>query len=193
MPLIDFATIAGRATWVRAKAGLADHGPPFSMHKIIEGAFPDIAVSGADLPRGVNEMAERRPDGKRILWYARAIPHPAQRVALAHGLYHFLTDLRVDYGVRECNPSARVLERSGALPVIVNEVSCDLFAGELLTPTVLLDAAAPTVLFPRDTDHEGAFGDAVDGMASMFNVPASFVRWRLYDLMHLRRTHYFVR
>lgn len=191
MPLIDVGAIVGRAAWVRARAGLANADPPYSTHTLIEAAFPDVVVSGADLPHGVYELAERAP-GRRSLWYARGVSQAAQRVGLAHGLHHLMTDLREEAGLRECNTMQRQLEVRRVLPANPIEVACDLFAGELLVPFAILDRMAPRDLFPHTPAAQQGWQDEVDRLASLFHVPAGFMRWRLYDLAHLRKTHFYV-
>jgi len=192
MPLLDFRVIQRRATLLRQRAGLADAGPPYHTHDLFA-AVPDLSVAGADLPRGVLEMAERTPDGRRILWYARGAPPPLQRVALAHGLYHFMTDLAgPERAVRECNAAMRELEEAGKLSANPIERACDLFAGELLVPFAVLDQVAPMTLFPEEPAAQARWADQVDELASLFNVPPSFMRWRLWDLSLLRRSNFYV-
>jgi Zn-dependent peptidase ImmA (M78 family) len=165
---------------------------------VIETCFPDIVVTGAALPKTLIEMAEVGADGRRNLLYRRGIDHATQRVGLAHGLHHFLSDLKVARAARrrghaECNTNLRWLERSGKFEKDPIEVACDLFAGELLTPFDVLDTMAPKILFPSDKTKLHLFLDEVDSLASRFNVPADFIQWRLADLAHLRRSSFYVK
>lgn len=193
MPLINPTTVMGRAALIRQRCGYLEAEPPYSTAHIIGTCFPDVSVSGSDtLPKHVTEMAQVDQIGQRLLWYNRRKHHSSQRVGIAHGLHHFLTDLREVRGTRNCDLGERQLERSGHLQVDPVEVACDLFAGELLVPFDVLDRYAPATLFPHAAVAKSGWDDVCDRLASMFNVPAGFMRWRLFDLMHLRRTHFFV-
>jgi hypothetical protein len=196
--LIDIGKVHGRATWVRTRAGYLDEGPPYSTHRLVEAAFPTppgVDISGAELPSGITEMVERGAGSRRVIWYNRRVGHPAQRVGIAHGLHHLLSDLRVSEGMLECNLALRDLEvqRPDLVTKDPSEIACDLFAGEVLVPFVVLDRMAPSLLFPSDSHERASFNDQVDALAATFNVPAGFLRWRLWDLLHLRRTHFFLK
>lgn len=192
MALLDLAAITGRAAWVRARAGVAGTDPPYHTHDLIAAAFPAVSVAGADLPAGVLEMAEVGAGGRRVLWYARAASHDMQRVALAHGLHHFMSDLRRRRGMRECNIGLRGLEHAGAVAPSPVERACDLFAGELLVPFAVLDRYVTPVVLSSAPAERDARRDRVDALASLFNVPRPFMEWRLHDLALLRRTHFYV-
>lgn len=183
MPLIDVGTILGRAAWVRHKAGLNDLDPPYSTRHVLETLFPGIAVTGSDdLPRGVTEMA-LASEGNRVILYSRRATHSLQRVAILHGLHHHIADLKWDFGNRECNQARRQLELDrGEIDPI--ELACDHFAGEVLVPFHVLDRFAPPP--PPDAASTAKYEDEVDHLASRFNVPRSFMRWRLHDLQLLR-------
>lgn len=190
--LIDVGAIMARATLARHKAGYLNAPPPYRTHEIVAAAFPDVIVTGGDLPAGITEMVETRAGGGKVIWYNRKVNHGAQRVGIAHGIHHLLTDLRTRTGIRECNLDTRSLERER--PDLMRpdaiEVACDLFAGELLVPFNILDELAPDALFPRAPGKQDAWRDDVDSLSALFNVPAGFMRWRLYDLIHLRKTHF---
>jgi hypothetical protein len=190
--MVDVAGVLGRARFCREKAGFAGKGPPYSTRKVIETCFKGLGVTGADLPTGLIEMVERHRSGKRVLFYKRGIPPALQRVGIAHGLHHFLSDLKHAPGLSECNTRLRWLEKSAQLSQDPIEVACDLFAGELLVPFDVLDDLAPRSLFPKDRVKDHIFRDEVDHLSSKFNVPVGFMRWRLFDLLHLRRTHFFI-
>lgn len=154
--------------------------------------FPDVRATGAELPRGVVEMVERR-NGRAVLFWNRRVGTPLQRVGILHGAYHLISDLTEgDSSNRECNLEVRQLERDGVVCRTAAEVECDLYAAEILLPFDRLDPASPDQLFPRDPDEKHAFDDICDGLASRFAVPVGFLRWRLWDLMHLRRTNLFI-
>jgi Zn-dependent peptidase ImmA (M78 family) len=187
--LIDYATVIGRAAWVRHQAGFIGHEPPYSTRQVFEIVFPNIAVAGADMPRGLTEMAVAEKTG-RAVYYNRHVHHPLQRVGLMHGLYHHLTDIKGELGLRECNVTVRQLEirsRSQKDPV---ELACDLFAAEILIPLDVLDEYAPADLYARDAVAKQALEDEYDTLASRFNVPKGFMKWRAHDLRALRRSHY---
>ena len=184
--LLDYATIIYRAGWVRHRAKLVGTKPPYSMRHIMENVFPKIPVAGDKLPDGVTEMAIRQ-DRHRALFYSRKVNHAAQRTGLAHGLYHHLSDLKTDFGMRECSlPRRKMGMINGEIDPV--ELACDLFAAELLIPLDVLDDYAPAKL--KITQHGDADLDEIDTLASRFNVPAGFMRWRLHDLAALRRSHY---
>ena len=194
MSLVDYATIIGRAAWVRSQAGyLDDAPPPYSSRHILERVFPKIAVAGADLPKGVTEMAVAEK-GKRALFYSRKVSHPHQRVGLIHGLYHHLSDIKDSVGLRECNLTLRKLsQQTGSEFKDPLELACDLFAAEVLVPLDVLDRLAPNKLYTDDRIGKEALKDETDHLASKFNVPRGFVRWRLWDLGCLRRSNFFLR
>lgn len=190
--LVDYARIIGRATYCRERAGFLGADPPYSTRHLLETVFPKIAVAGADLPKGVTEMAVA-DKGRRALYYARGVQHIHQRVGLMHGLYHHLEDMKSDGElglIRECNLSERKVgaatHRTDPL-----ELSCDLFAAEVLIPLDVLDRMVPFDVYSRrDETERRAVMDEVDHLASKFNVPRGFLRWRLHDLHYFRRTHY---
>ena len=187
--MLDYATIIGRAAWVRHQAGYIGEKPPYSSRHIIETVFPKIAVAGSDLPHGVTEMAVADKN-RRALYYNKKVPHSTQRVGLIHGLYHHLSDIKAEAGLRECNLQLRELAvRVERLRDPV-ELACDLFAAEVLVPLDVLHRMAPDHLFPKDAKRRAAVDDEVDHLSSKFNVPKGFMRWRLFDLLHFRRTHY---
>jgi Zn-dependent peptidase ImmA (M78 family) len=193
--LIDFGTIAARAALVRHKAGLIGKDPPYHTHDIMEAAFPDVAVVGADnLPHFVIEMVEATPK-RRVVFYNRKVSTSTQRVGIMHGCHHLLTDLKgvAEPVKRECNLNLRGLERSGVIAADAIEVACDIFAGEILVPFDVLDAYAPERLYPKSNPELQAFDEECDRIASRFQVPVGFARYRLWDLMHLRRTNMFVK
>lgn len=186
--LLDYQQIIGRAAWARRKAGLEGTDPPYSTRRVMNQCFPDIAVSGTELPIHIIEMA--RADGdRRALYYNRNVNHSAQRIGIAHGLYHHWTDLRGDVGLRECNLAMRELGRiDGHRDPI--EVACDLFAAELLVPLDVLDGHAPDPIWGQGALSRDALEDECDTLASRFNVPKGFIKWRLNDLHAIRRSHY---
>jgi Zn-dependent peptidase ImmA (M78 family) len=187
--LVDYLTIMGRAAWVRHEAKLVGTKPPYSTRHIMETVFPKIAVTGTELPEHITEMAVA-DKGRRALYYNRhaRVSHGQQRVGLMHGLYHHLSDMKTGDGLRECNLVSRKLSRVEA--VDNGELACDLFAAEVLAPLDVLAEYAPDQLYPRDPAVRAAVADEIDHLASRFNVPRGFMRWRIYDLHWFRRTHY---
>ncbi len=192
MALVDYGRIVGRAAYIRHKAGFFDKEPPYSTRQLMDRCFPKIMVTGVDLPKGIVEVTERRR-GSSTICYARKVSAGLQRVGIIHGLHHLLSDLRHGVGLSECNVPLRELERLGKVARDPVELACDLFAGEILCPLDVLDQYAPTAIFPRDEDQRRVFDDQVDQLASKFNVPAGFIRWRLYDLIHLRKSNFSIR
>jgi hypothetical protein len=187
--LIDYATVIGRAAWVRHQAGYIGEKPPYSSRHLIETVFPKIAVTGADLPKGVTEMAITK-GRQRALYYNRKVPHSAQRVGLIHGIYHHLSDIKAEPGLRECNLQLRELAHHVERLRDPVELACDLFAAEVLVPLDVLHPLAPENIYPRDPIARQAVEDETDHLSSMFNVPRGFMKWRLYDLHALRRSHF---
>lgn len=184
MPLIDLVDIFTTARDFRARAGLV--GPPYSTHKLMEAVFPDILVTGRTFPIEVLEAVRRTNDGTTI-FYNRAVNNDARRVGIAHGMAHVhFGDLNAD-AENECGVSFGSIRR-----VPLHEQRADLLAGELLTPLLELDVYFRDVkaLFPRKTIEKHALDDMVDRCSSLFQVPSGFIRWRLYDLQALRRSHF---
>lgn len=189
--LVDYARIIGLAAWARQRAGYIGATPPYSTRHLLETVFPKIAVAGdASMPRGISEMAVA-DKGRRALYYSKKVAHPVQRVGLMHGLYHHLSDMRGGVGlIRECNLVARSLGQYDPASKDPLELSCDLFAAEILIPFDVLDGLAPDVPFSKDPIQRAAVDDEVDHLSSQFNVPKGFMNWRLYDLIQLRKTHF---
>lgn len=182
MPLIDLAEILAVARDARAASGQT--GPPYSTDTLIQALAPDVLVTGAELPTRILEQV-LIADGKRTIFYNRKVNSPAQRVGIAHGLAHVVFDLFT--GARPCG----VNYQSAQMPLAPEERRADLFAGELLVPLVDLDRMLDgQPIFPRDPADRHAFDDLIDNFASRFKVPAGFLRWRAWDLMHLRRTNF---
>ncbi len=187
--MLDYMTIIGRAAWVRSQAGLVGAPPPYSSRDILDKVFPNIAVSGTKLPKRVTEMAVA--DGnKRALFYNRDVSHPHQRVGLMHGLYHHLSDIKGETGLRECNLLLREMSTRSTKMKDPVELACDLFAAEMLIPLDVLDQYTPLDPFPKNLHDKAAADDEIDHLSSRFNVPRGFMRWRLFDLLLLRRSHY---
>lgn len=192
--LLDVGEIEGRAAYIRKKLGLTslpERG--YSTRAITEGSFPRVFVTGDNLPRGITEMVVR-DRGRYQLFYSRMVQAPSQRLGIIHGCYHTLTDLRDDDGIRKCDLTDRKFRQRGQREHPV-EVACDLFAGAILVPFSDLDALAPDDLFPgqQGSPERHAFDDEVDVLASRFQVPAGFMRWRLFDLAKLRQSHFWIR
>jgi Zn-dependent peptidase ImmA (M78 family) len=72
------------------------------------------------------------------------------------------------------------------------ERRADVFAAEVLVPLEELHDMMPRHLRPRTAANKRALADIVDRAASRFNVPRSFIRWRMKDLLHLRRSSFFL-
>lgn len=187
--------IVGRAAYLRAQVGYDRKDPPYSTTTLLDECFPDVVVTGADLDRGVTALSENR-DGKRTIYYARNQPkrkiyisHAQQRTGIAHEIYHFLTDLKIGSGLRE---SSKIVREIGGWTAARDpiELACDLFAGEILVPFHLLHEYVPVNPFPKDPHEMDAMKNTIDRIASRFSVPVGFLRWRLYDLMKIRQSHY---
>lgn len=189
--IVDYARIIGLAAWVRQRAKLIGEKPPYSTRHILETVFPKIAVAGdATMPKGITEMAVA-DKGRRALFYSKKVTHSVQRVGLMHGLYHHLADMRTGVGlIRECNLTSRTLGRYEPSTRDPLELSCDLFAAEVLIPFDVLDEMAPSIPFSSDPKIRAALDDETDHLSSRFNVPKGFMRWRLYDLIYFRKTHF---
>lgn len=190
MSLLDLSAIAARAYIIRHRCGFIGAEPHYSTNVVHRAFFPDVHITGANLPSGVVAMCEAGLGGRRTIFYNRREPPASQRVGIAHEFHHLLTDLKSPefHETRECNTSTRQLEAAGYLPTSMAEIACDLFAGELLVPFDVLDRYAPDILFPTELPLQQAFEDEVDRIASKFNVPTPFMAWRLRDLQQLRAT-----
>ena len=189
MALLDEQEIKYRAFWVRKKMGYDKSEPAYSTKKLLDALYPHIPVAGTELPKGVSEMAVHQR-GCRALYYARGLSAGVQRLGLMHGLYHHMSDLSGDAeGIRECNLSERqfMIRRRVMVP---EELACDLFAGEVLLPFVVLDKLIDFDPFPRDAEAREAAKDKLDNLASLFKVPVGFLNWRVYDLLKARGSHF---
>lgn len=191
MGLLDIGTIEGRAQYVRKHCGLEGLDPPYSTNVITDRFFSKVAITGDHLPNGITEMVVA-DKGRFSLFYSRKVGTPSQRLGILHGCYHVMTDLAGADGIRECNLTERKFRQRS--PELENpiEVSCDLFAGALLVPFIVLDKLAPASLFPKDPVKLQVFKDEVDRLASVFKVPSGFINWRLWDLMMLRKTNFWM-
>lgn len=189
--IIDYQRVMGLARWVRDRCAYLDSDPPYSSKHVFDTCFPKIAVTGSrTLPRNCVEMAlHEKSTKRRAVLYKRGLVAQEHRFATLHGLYHHLSDLRVDYGLRECNEKRRENESAiGAREPI--EVECDQFAAEVLVPLEILDRFAPTVLYSDNPVQKRALEDARDHLASRFNVTDKLMAQRLYELNLLRKSYY---
>jgi Zn-dependent peptidase ImmA (M78 family) len=101
-----------------------------------------------------------------------------------------MTDIKGEVGLRECNV---VMRRLGDRMVAHRdpvELACDLFAAELLMPLEVLDRLAPDPLWGKGALPRQALEDEFDALASRFNVPRGFAKWRCFDLHALRQSHF---
>lgn len=144
------------------------HSPAFSTSQIIAMTFPDVLVTGYDLPREIEEAVSRMTKGP-VLLYRRGLSTAEQRVAIAHGLAHLIYD--------DNAPCVR-----GKAGTPARERRADAFAAELLVP---LDEIAKVlrVMPSKDPDEQQLYLDHVDYLASMFKVPSHLVRRRIRDLV----------
>lgn len=142
--------------------------PAYSTSQIIAMAFPEVLVTGYELPRGIDEAVSRMTRGP-VLLYRRGISTADQRVAIAHGLAHLIYD----------DDAPCVRGRAGSP---MRERRADAFAGELLVP---LDELAKVlrVMPSKDPDEQQLYLDHVDYLASMFKVPSSMIRKRIRELV----------
>lgn len=186
MPLLDVVEIIGVARELRRRAGFV--APPYSAKHLLETCFPDVLVTGGNLPRGVTEIVTLNPAGERTIFYNRRSAPGTQRLGIVHGCAHLIWDLIDETRQREC----RMAYEDGTHTAM--ERRADLFAGEILAPLPDLDAMmGESPLFPQESVDKRHFEDTVDHLASRFNLPQGFIRFRLWDLIHFRKTNYFVR
>lgn len=184
--LLDLATIFAAARDARQSCDFEE--PPYSTTVLVEVLLPGVLVTGTHaLPPKVIEQVVVAPEG-RTIFYNRKVATGAQRVGIAHAVAHLLFDASGGPMSRGC----AINFSSGQLSLDTAERRADLFAGEVLLPMVELDALAGPALFPKDPVGAQEFDDLVDQCASRYKVPPGFVRWRLWDLLHLRRTNFFV-
>lgn len=185
--LINIHEVVGRAAYIRHRCGFDKKGPSYSTTAVLTKCFPSIVVTGGDLPDGVNAISENR-GGQRTIYYRRGIPSDEHRVAIAHEMYHFMSDLKNANGLRESSAVERSIAflRRQSDPI---EQACDLFAGELLVPLHVLDEYAPEDPFADGEDAE-AVANAIDRCASRFQVPLWFMQWRLEALVLARSGHF---
>lgn len=185
MPLIDVVDVVGAAREVRRRAGLSK--PPYSTHELMKHSYPDVAVTGEEMPPVVFEVLIRSRDLEqehRTIVYNRSINNDARRVGIAHALGHIQFDTDE---ARKCTATVGQLRR-----VALEEQRADIFAGELLCPLSDLDSHFSDVrnLFPRKDVEKRLMADLIDRCASRFKVPSGFIRWRLYDLAYLRKSSF---
>jgi Zn-dependent peptidase ImmA (M78 family) len=142
--------------------------PAFSTNQILAMTFPDVLVTGFDLPKGIDEAVSRMSRGP-VLLYRRDLSTAEQRLAIAHGLAHLIYD----------DDAPCVAGRAGSPS---RERRADAFAVELLVP---LDEIAKvlTVLPSKDRDEQQLYLDHVDYLASMFKVPSKVIRQRIRELV----------
>ena len=160
------------ASELRSRAG--QHHAAISTSKIMRTCFPHVHVTGRVLPAGVHEAVSNTPTGI-ILVYARGLPSPDQRFAIAHGMAHLLFDTE---------ESACLPGRTGVVDV---EARADRFAEELLVP--LGELAKHARLRPStDPDQQEFFLDHVDEISSRFHVPSRVIERRLHELISLTQT-----
>lgn len=161
---VDLVALAAE---VRTRAG--EVSPAFSTNRMVAAWFPDALVAGRVLPAGVLEAVARTPDGPVII-YARGLPSPAHRFAIAHAMAHLLLD--GDDAFRQ--PGQR-LERSC-------EVRADAFADELLVPLDVLASHVDRWPSADPVEHE-IYLDMVDAISSRFGVLAEVIDRRIRALV----------
>jgi Zn-dependent peptidase ImmA (M78 family) len=142
--------------------------PAFSTNQIIAMTFPEVLVTGYELPCGIDEAVSRMTRGP-VLLYRRSLSTAEQRVAIAHGLAHLIYD-----------DDARCARGRAGSPS--RERRADAFAAELLVP---LDELAKVlrVMPSKDPDEQQLYLDHVDHLASIFQVPSSVIRKRIRELV----------
>jgi hypothetical protein len=191
MPLLDMAEIIRTARELRDRAALP--GPPYSARDLMVTCFPDVLVTGAQLPTGLTELVEAGPRGK-VIFYNRKSHPSTHRVGIIHGLGHLLFDLVGDIvGTEAANKRCALSFGPHQASQPAAERRADLFAGEILVPLEDLDKMITIELFPTDKIERQHFDDTVDNLASKFNVPVGFLRFRLWDLLQFRRSNFFIK
>lgn len=137
--------------------------PSFSTSAIIGASFPSVLVTGHELPLGVDELVSI---GKTTtIFYRRGLQPSFQRLAIAHAIAHLIFDAPSN----SSGPS----EQAPGCPF--SELRADEFACELLAPSALLLSEFPEHLLARD-ENDRSYLDALDSMASLFQVPRWVVR-----------------
>ncbi len=167
------STLAAVAGALRRRAG--QRTPAFSTRRIVQVCFPNAIVTGRSLPEGVQEIVSSTDDGP-IIVYARGLPTPMQRFAIAHAIGHLLFDM-----------DPRAAQR-GLVFDPRREARADQFATELLVP---LDVLRRLVrCWPEDVGvaHE-LYLDHVDEIASCFGVPSAVIDMRIRELESLGEYH----
>jgi Zn-dependent peptidase ImmA (M78 family) len=171
--LIDIARVMAAARDLRV--GQA----PYSTHAVLTAHFPDILVTGADLPENIHEQVSVL-DEERTILYNRRLSSAMRRVAVMHGLGHILFDLHAQ---RMCQTQG-----TGSHAERLEELRADYFAGELLAPLSDVDQAFKGVaLFPRDPLARRHFEDQLDHVASRLHLPRAMLRARARLLSRLRK------
>jgi Zn-dependent peptidase ImmA (M78 family) len=187
MALLALSDIVSTAARYRRLA--KQKKPRYSARALMETCFPDVLVTGRELPRGVHELVVVGED--RTVMYRKFMPTPHQRVAIVHGVAHLIWDLRSSTGEKEqtCHLPSWASKVAHA-DTDARERRAELFAAEYLVPMHELDALMPGDLFPSGKAERQVWDDHVDHVASVFQVPQKFLIWRLRDLEHLRRTSF---
>jgi Zn-dependent peptidase ImmA (M78 family) len=142
--------------------------PAFSTSQIIAMTFPDVLVTGYELPQQIDEAVARMTKGP-VLLYRRGISTAEQRVAIAHGLAHLIYD----------DNAPCVRGRAGSPH---RERRADAFAAELLVPLDEL-VRVLRVLPSKDPDEQQLYLDHVDYLASLFQAPSQLIRKRIRELV----------
>lgn len=163
---MHLSTLVETAADLRRRAGQTE--PAFSTRQIIDACFPDVLVTGRDLPPGIDEAVSVARAGSVIL-YRRALPVSSQRIAIAHGLAHVIFD-RTRGG---CRP--------GSAGQPAREARADRFAAELLLPLSVLREYIGRWPSKIEIEQE-KYLDQADEIASHFNVPAGLVDKRIREI-----------
>lgn len=157
--------------------------PPYSTRKLMKAVFPDVLVTGRQLPRDVIEAVQVR-GRERTICYRRRMSIDLRRVAIAHAAAHLALDEHMP------GPCAAHWLTGAYAPTDFRERRADLVAAEYLAPLIELDEVLPWDLAPPETVDKQFLDDEIDDAAAHFHVPPRFIHWRLDALLELRYSRY---
>jgi hypothetical protein len=168
------------------------NAPPFSTTAITDRLFPEVKVIAEPMhDHAYIEVYSRAlPDGtKATIYYREQDHHSTQRFSIAHELGHYCFDH--DFG-RDVPTETATSCRHVDYPKIhkpKSEQRCDFFAASLLAPLWIVDDMVDFDIYPpKDDALAVAHRDqAIQRLASRFNVSRACMRRRVFDLAAWRR------
>lgn len=166
--------------------------PPFSTSQITARLFPEVKIIGEEMHDHayIDVYAQPLADGtKATVYYREQDHHSTQRFSIVHELGHYCFDH--NFG-RDPPTETRTSCRHLDYPKIhkpKGEQRCDFFAASLLVPLWMLDDLVDFEIYPPKDDAAAIAkrDQAIQRLASRFNVSRACMRRRVFDLAAWRR------